>query len=147
MCREKEEKVGLVWHSENHTVSYRRQKTWWFVPELSVGPLTDAVTTLNLPMLAASEAARGNFFMEFGLSDMFAAMEVQYYYMQQVCRRAGMQACYPFLVVFAYHYFIILIFEIHKYCKLVLLFVPSEANAQGHSSRTLLLHNALKYAA
>jgi hypothetical protein len=76
MCREKEEKVGLVWHGENHTVSYRRQKTWWFVPEMSAGPLTDTVTTLNLPMLAASEAARGNFFMEFGLSDMFAAMEV-----------------------------------------------------------------------
>jgi hypothetical protein len=79
--------VGLVWHGENHTVSYRRQKTWWFEPELSVGPLTDTVTTLNLPMLAASEAARGNFFMEFGLSDMFAAMEVQYY-MQAFCGRA-----------------------------------------------------------
>jgi hypothetical protein len=110
-CREKEEKVGLVWHGENHTVSYRRQKTWWFVPELSVGPLTDSVTTLNLPMLAASEAARGNFFMEFGLSDMFAAMEVPQYYCtcKQVCRRAVMpmpdskpgrcsrrQARYPF---------------------------------------------------
>ena len=68
--------MGLVWNTEDHTVSYRRQKTWWFVPELSAGPLTDVVTTVNLPMLAASDAARGNFFMEFGLSDMFAAMEV-----------------------------------------------------------------------
>jgi len=78
LLREKEEKVGLVWNAEDHTVSYRRQKTWWFVPELSAGPLTDVVTTVNLPMLAASDAARGNFFMEFGLSDMFAAMEVEH---------------------------------------------------------------------
>ena len=76
MCREKEEKVDLVWHPSNHTVSYRRQKTWWFEPELSVGSLTDLVTTVNLPMLAASDAARGHLFMEFGLSDMFSAMEV-----------------------------------------------------------------------
>jgi hypothetical protein len=130
--------VGLVWHGENHTVSYRRQKTWWFVPELSVGPLTDTVTTLNLPMLAASEAARGNFFMEFGLSDMFAAMEVQHYIhaskfvggQECPCRirtlgdaAAGRRATL-FLVVCAYHYLIILIVEIHKYCKLVLFFVP-----------------------
>ena len=77
MCREKEEKVGLVWHSSNYTVSYRRQKTWWFEPQLSVGPLTDIVTTLNLPMLAASDDARGNFFMELGLMDIFTAMEVR----------------------------------------------------------------------
>lgn len=69
--REREEKVDLVWHDHNHTVSYRRQKTWWFEPELSVGPLTDEVTTVNLPMLAAADAARGNFFMELGLSGIF----------------------------------------------------------------------------
>jgi hypothetical protein len=77
VCREKEEKVDLVWHANNHTVSYRRQKTWWFEPELSVGPLTDVVTTVNLPMLAASDQARGNFFMEFGLTEMFSAMQVK----------------------------------------------------------------------
>ena len=69
--------MDLVWNAEDHTVSYRRQKTWWFLPELSVGPLTDVLTTVNLPMVAASDAARGNFFMEFGLSDMFSAMEVR----------------------------------------------------------------------
>jgi hypothetical protein len=76
MYREREEKVDLMWHPHNYTVSYRRQKTWWFEPEMSVGPLTDTVTTVNLPMLAAADSARGNFFMEFSLSDMFSAMEV-----------------------------------------------------------------------
>eukprot|EP00091_Calanus_sinicus_P002766 TRINITY_DN12871_c0_g1_i1.p1 TRINITY_DN12871_c0_g1~~TRINITY_DN12871_c0_g1_i1.p1 ORF type:complete len:183 (-),score=40.12 TRINITY_DN12871_c0_g1_i1:331-879(-) len=42
--REVEKKVNLNWHA-NGTISYRRVKFWYFERELSVGPLTDKVTT------------------------------------------------------------------------------------------------------
>ena len=75
MYREKEEKVDLVWNL-NHTVSYKRRKTWWFERDLSVGPLTDTVMTLNLPLVGAADAARDDFWMAYGLNDIFATMEV-----------------------------------------------------------------------
>lgn len=74
--REKEEKVGLVWNL-NHTVSYQRRKFWWFEPEMSVGPLSDTVMTLNLPLVGAAEASRENYFMQWGLADIFATMEAK----------------------------------------------------------------------
>ena len=73
--REKEEKVDIVWNT-NSTVSYRRRKLYWFEPEMSVGPLTDTVMTLNLPLVASADSARNNFFMQWGLSDIFQTMEV-----------------------------------------------------------------------
>jgi hypothetical protein len=72
--REKEEKTDIVWN-QNSTVSYRRRKVYWFEPELSVGPLTDSVMTLNLPLVGAADSARTNFFMQWGLADIFATME------------------------------------------------------------------------
>ena len=42
-----------------------------------MGPLTDLITTINLPVVSAAEIARGNFFMEWGVSDMLSSMEAE----------------------------------------------------------------------
>ena len=44
---------------------------------MSVGPLTDTVVSLNLPMVTAVNYARRSFMMEFGLSDMLATIEAK----------------------------------------------------------------------
>merc|ERR1711892_285689 len=74
--REVEKKVNLTWH-ENGTISYRRVKFWYFERELSVGPLTDAVTTINVPVVGSAEFVRGDFFMEWGISDMLSTIEAR----------------------------------------------------------------------
>ena len=71
--REVQRKVNIRWNP-NGTVTYRRQKFWYFQRSLSVGPLTDLVTVLNFPAVTAAEAARGNFFMEWGVSDMLDSL-------------------------------------------------------------------------
>ena len=73
--REVEKKVNISWNSDN-TVTYRRMKFWFFERDMSVGPLTDTVTTINVPMVGAAEFARGDFLMEWGVSDMLASMQV-----------------------------------------------------------------------
>ena len=67
--------MNLTWH-ENSTVSYRRVKFWYFEREMSVGPLTDKVTTINVPVVGSAEFVRGDFFMEWGISDMLSTIEV-----------------------------------------------------------------------
>ena len=42
-----------------------------------MGPLSDLVTTINLPAVSAAEAARGNFWMEWGVSDMLDSLETE----------------------------------------------------------------------
>lgn len=37
----------MVFHPENHTVSYFNRRWWFFVPELTNGSLNDRVTQLN----------------------------------------------------------------------------------------------------
>ena len=74
--REVEKKVNLTWH-ENGTISYRRVKFWYFEREMSVGPLTDMVTTINVPVVGSAEFVRGDFFMEWGISDMLSTIEVR----------------------------------------------------------------------
>ena len=37
----------MVFHPENHTVSYFNRRWWYFKPELSNGSLTDRITQLN----------------------------------------------------------------------------------------------------
>ena len=71
-----EKKVNLTWH-ENGTISYRRVKFWYFEREMSVGPLTDMVTTINVPVVGSAEFVRGDFFMEWGISDMLSTIEVR----------------------------------------------------------------------
>merc|ERR1712123_57381 len=74
--REVEKKVNLTWHA-NGTISYRRVKFWYFERELSVGPLTDMVTTINVPVVGSAEFVRGDFFMEWGISDMLSTIEAR----------------------------------------------------------------------
>merc|ERR1719360_330780 len=50
-------------------------KHWYFEREMSVGPLSDVVTTINVPVVGSAEFARGNYFMEWGISDMLANLE------------------------------------------------------------------------
>ena len=66
----------MVWH-EDGTISYNRRKVWHYEPSMSVGPLTDSVVSLNLPMVTAVNYARQSFMMEFGLSDMLATIEAK----------------------------------------------------------------------
>ena len=75
MFREEQRKVNLTWN-KNGTVSYRRLKFWYFERNMSVGPLTDMVTTINVPVVGSAEFVRGNFFMEWGISDMLSTIEV-----------------------------------------------------------------------
>ena len=70
-----EAKKNIVWHN-NGTVSYTREKYWYFERNMSVGPLSDTITTVNVPLVAAAEFARGDMLMEWGVSDMMATLEV-----------------------------------------------------------------------
>ena len=74
--REAQRKVNITWQPDG-TVSYRRQKFWYFERDLSVGPLSDVVTTINVPVVASAEFARGSFFMEWGMSDMLSTLEAE----------------------------------------------------------------------
>merc|ERR1719347_141514 len=74
--REVQSKVDIDF-KEDHTVEYRRKKLWYFQPEKSVGSLTDPVLTINLPLLAAANYARGNFFLEYGLANVFASLNAE----------------------------------------------------------------------
>ena len=72
--REAQRKVNMVWHS-NGTVSYQREKYWYFDRSLSVGPLSDVITTINVPVVGSAEFVRGSFFMEWSISDMLSTLE------------------------------------------------------------------------
>jgi len=74
--RETQKKVNLRWH-DNGTISYRRVNYWYFERDMSVGPLTDTVTTINVPVVGSAEFVRGDFFMEWGISDMLATIEAR----------------------------------------------------------------------
>ena len=56
-------------------MTYRRVKYWYFERSLSVGDLSDVVTTINVPVVGSAEFVRGSFFMEWGISDMLATLE------------------------------------------------------------------------
>ena len=73
--REVERKVNVSWHPENGTVSYKRMKHWYFEPSMSVGPLNDTITTINVPVVGSAEFVRGDFFMEWGMSDMLSTIQ------------------------------------------------------------------------
>ena len=64
----------MVWHP-NGTVTYQREKFWYFERSLSVGPLSDVITTINVPVVGSAEFVRGSFFMEWGISDMLSTLE------------------------------------------------------------------------
>ena len=72
--RETQRKVNLRWHL-NSTLTYQRQKFWYFQRDLSVGPLSDMVTTVNLPVVSSAAFAHGNFLMEWGVSNMLSSLQ------------------------------------------------------------------------
>ena len=43
---------------------------------MSVGPLTDMVTIINVPVVGSVEFVRGDLFMEWGISYMLSTIEV-----------------------------------------------------------------------
>lgn len=52
------DKVDIVFHPENNTVSYKRKSDFWFDEEGSVGSLDDEVTILNAVAISAAAKAR-----------------------------------------------------------------------------------------
>ena len=59
-------------------------KHWYFEREMSVGELSDLVTTINVPVVGAAEFARGSYFMEWGISDMLANLEANIFIRKSV---------------------------------------------------------------
>ncbi|XP_043512147.1 protein croquemort-like [Frieseomelitta varia] len=75
--REIRQKANVVFHPENHTVSYFNRRWWYFKPELSNGSLTDRITQLNAVAISAKHKVRywdGAF--QTTLSLMLSASEV-----------------------------------------------------------------------
>lgn len=56
--KEKPDKVDIVWHPENYTVSYRKKSDFYFDAENSNGSLDDEITILNAVALSASATAK-----------------------------------------------------------------------------------------
>lgn len=56
--REIRQKADVVFHPENHTVSYFNRRWWFFVPELTNGSLNDRVTQLNTVAISAKHKVR-----------------------------------------------------------------------------------------
>ena len=65
--------MDIKWHS-NGTVTYRKQKYWYFEREMSAGDLSDVITTINVPVVGSAELSRGSYFMEWGTSDMLSTL-------------------------------------------------------------------------
>ncbi|XP_060821734.1 protein croquemort-like [Bombus pascuorum] len=56
--REIRQKANVVFHPENHTVSYFNRRWWYFVPELTNGSLTDRIIQLNTVAISAKHKVR-----------------------------------------------------------------------------------------
>ncbi|XP_034472920.1 protein peste [Drosophila innubila] len=55
---DKPDKVDIVWHPENSSVTYRRRSMYYFDAAGSAGSLDDEVTTLNAVTLSAAATAK-----------------------------------------------------------------------------------------
>ena len=67
-----------IQHHRNGTLSYKRKRFWHFEPDHSKGSLSDMVTTINMPLMAAvMNAQKMSFFMKFGLYSTINAFGVQ----------------------------------------------------------------------
>jgi len=76
--QEKTEKVQVVHHPENGTVSYKVKKVWHFDPLNSNGSLSDKVTTVNFPVMAALLAGKSMpWYMKWGLDESIKALGSQ----------------------------------------------------------------------
>ncbi|KAJ8920038.1 hypothetical protein NQ315_011688 [Exocentrus adspersus] len=56
--KEIKEKVNITWHDNNHTISYRHRKLYYFDEESSVRNLSDVISTINVVPLTVSYKAR-----------------------------------------------------------------------------------------
>ncbi|XP_068897610.1 protein peste-like isoform X1 [Tenebrio molitor] len=56
--KEVKEKVNITWHDNNHTISYRHKKSYYFDAENSVRNLSDVITTINVVPLTIAYKAR-----------------------------------------------------------------------------------------
>jgi len=68
--REETERVEEVFH-DNGTVSYKTKKFWYFLEEESLD-LNTMICTLDIPVLASAEFARGSWFTEKSMAGMYA---------------------------------------------------------------------------
>ncbi|XP_058824764.1 protein peste [Topomyia yanbarensis] len=55
---ERPEKVDIVWHDHNATVSYRKKSVYYFDEEGSNGSLGDVISSINVVALSAANRAR-----------------------------------------------------------------------------------------
>lgn len=55
---ERPEKVDIVWHDRNSTVSYRKKSVYFFDEEGSNGSLDDVISSINVVALSAANRAR-----------------------------------------------------------------------------------------
>jgi hypothetical protein len=53
--KEVKEKVNITWHDNNHTISYRHKKSYYFDAENSVRNLSDVITTINVVPLVSQK--------------------------------------------------------------------------------------------
>lgn len=61
---EKPDKINIVWHPENSTVSFQKKSLFYFDEKRSKGKLDDVITSINVVPLAAAETARWKDYME-----------------------------------------------------------------------------------
>ncbi|GAB0093508.1 uncharacterized protein DMENIID0001_086580 [Sergentomyia squamirostris] len=62
--REKPDKVNIVWHPENSTVSFGKLSVFHFDAERSKGSLDDVITSVNIVALSAAETVRWQNYVE-----------------------------------------------------------------------------------
>ncbi|RZC35986.1 CD36 domain containing protein [Asbolus verrucosus] len=51
--KEVKEKINITWHHNNHTISYRHRKLYYFDPENSVRNLSDVINMINVVPLVS----------------------------------------------------------------------------------------------
>ena len=54
VSREHRIKVVHQWNTDNDTVTFRQNRTWFFEPSLSNGKLDDDIVTVNIPAIVSS---------------------------------------------------------------------------------------------
>ncbi|KAJ8730511.1 hypothetical protein PYW08_001924 [Mythimna loreyi] len=66
--KESHTKVNMTWNDENSTLTFYNQRFWHFQPEMSSGPLSDNVTSIN-PIIAtvAYMMRNQNYFIRLGV--------------------------------------------------------------------------------
>ncbi|XP_014210137.1 protein croquemort isoform X2 [Copidosoma floridanum] len=83
--RERREKVNIVFHPENDTVSYQQRRTWFLDKSRSNGSLDDKICELNVVAVSAAEKTRfWPYMMQQSLSYMLDQFSSKYYVVKTV---------------------------------------------------------------